>query len=243
MKYVLFDLDRTLWDFDYNADITFRSMYNDLNIGKICRVEYDSFHEHYKSINNVLWEAYRNGTLMKEQLSIKRFSLTLCSFGLREDSNDVLRLARQMSDYYVMRGPLQKKLVSGAEDILIWLYEQPELFEIDVITNGFSEAQVPKMKSSGIYKYVKHVFLSEDIGYMKPHRMFFAGVLERLGAKPGECVVVGDDYKVDIAGAACAGIPQVYFNPQRIEIPAGGAAPTYQVHHLSELKEILRNNN
>ena len=93
--FLLFDLDRTLWDFDGNADRTYRTMFDVFELEKLCHVDFETFHERYRVINDMLWEAYRNGTLSKELLSIRRFSLTLEAFGCNPDSPEILRLSNR----------------------------------------------------------------------------------------------------------------------------------------------------
>lgn len=239
-RYLLFDLDRTLWDFDGNADRTYRAMFEKFGLRGLCNVDYEVFHELYREINDSLWEAYRNGTLTKELLSVRRFSLTLAAFGCDSESPEIIRLSQKMGDYYVEDGTRQTGLMSGAREVLEWCGERRDQFVMAVITNGFSEAQLPKMKTAGIDKYFDYFFLSEDIGYMKPDRRFFDAAIAKMGAKPEQCLVIGDDYKVDILGAMNAGIPQVYYNLNGNPLPEGCAKPTYEIKDLRDLKDIIR---
>ena len=140
-RFLLFDLDRTLWDFDGNANRTYRKMFDEFGLGALCGVDYETFHEKYCEINDVLWEAYRNGTLTKELLSVRRFSLTLAAFGCDAESQEIVRLSQRMGDYYVEDGTRQTGLMPGVRDLLDWLDTQRDRFSLAVITNGFSEAQ------------------------------------------------------------------------------------------------------
>ena len=239
-KYLLFDLDRTLWDFDGNAYRTYRSMFDAFDLGSLCHVDFDTFHDKYKVINDMLWEAYRNGTLTKELLAIRRFSYTLAAFGLNADDPDIVRLSNKMSDYYVHQGTLQTGLMPEARELLDWLAVRNDQYCLSVITNGFSEAQLPKMRTSGIDKYFDYFFLSEDIGYMKPDPRFFYAVLAKMKVQPNQCLVIGDDYKVDIAGAMVAGIPQVWYNDSNRPVPEGCQKPTFTINNLSQLPHILK---
>ena len=242
MQYLLFDLDRTLWDFDGNAERTYRSMFERFELQKLCGVGFETFHERYRTINDALWEAYRNGTITKELLAIRRFSFTLEAFGRDPNSIEIIRLSQQMSDYYVQEGTRQTGLMPGARQLLQWLYEQRQLYRLAVITNGFSEAQLPKMHTAGIDKYFDHFFLSENLGFMKPDPQFFDAALSQMNAAPEQCLVIGDDYKVDILGAIKAGIPQVWYNYTSQTLPADAQKPTYTIRHLNELKTILNTN-
>ena len=231
MYHLLFDLDRTLWDFDGNAEVTFRSMFDAYGLEQVCGTDWHSFHETYRVINDALWEAYRNGTIEKEVLRIQRFVLPLQHYGVASPG----RLAEKLSDYYVYEGPKQTGLMPGARHLLDYLAGRG--YAMSVITNGFSEAQLPKMRTAGIDRYFENVFLSEDLGVQKPDLRFFELALARLGLEPEECLVVGDDLKVDIEGARRAGIPQLFYNYKLLEdLPF---RPTYMVHNLCEIESIL----
>lgn len=238
-KHLLFDLDRTLWDFGANAERTFRAMFNQFGLASLCHTDFETFHRAYVDINNMLWEAYRNGTVSKEYLSMARFSLTLKQFGQQEDSPVVSRLSREMGEFYVLQGPKQKGLMPGARELLEWLAQRHDRYTLSIITNGFSEAQLPKMRSSNIDGYFDHFFLSEDLGFMKPDRRFFDAALRLLGAEADECLVIGDDYRVDIVGAANAGIEQVYYNHLHASLEPSDHQPTYMIYELEELEPIL----
>lgn len=239
MLNILFDLDRTLWDFDGNADRTYRAMFERYQLERLCHVDYDTFHERYRQINDMLWDAYRNGTLTKEQLSLRRFSLTFGAFGCDPESPDIIRLSLQMAEDYVVEGTKQTGLMPGAHELLEWLGERGGRYTLSVITNGFSEAQLPKMRTSGIDRFFTHFFLSEDLGYMKPDRRFFDAVLRKLAVPADQCLVVGDDYCVDIAGAMKVGIPQVWYNYAGNKLPSNSLVPNHEITHLHQLKEIL----
>jgi HAD superfamily hydrolase (TIGR01549 family) len=46
----------------------------------------------------------------------------------------------------------------------------------------------------------------ENMHVTKPHSAYYAEILSQVSAKPGEAIMVGDDWKNDIEGAACAGL-------------------------------------
>lgn len=271
IKYLLFDLDRTLWDFDGNAAVTFRDMFRHYGLAALCNTDFETFHHYYFQVNNVLWEGYRNGTVKKEELNIDRFRLPLEHFGLRHCE----KLALELGDYYVQEGPKRTGLMPGARQLLQYLQQplrQPVqktaqhsqrlplqtfpfsaehseartsglqnkiVYQLGVITNGFSEAQWPKMKTSGIYDYFQHFFLSEEIGFMKPDPRYFDAVLRCLDASPEEVMVIGDDFHVDIAGAQAARISQIYYNYTSLPLPQDAVPPTFEIHHLLDIEQIL----
>jgi len=71
----------------------------------------------------------------------------------------------------------------------------------------------------GIRHFFRHLWTSKELGAAKPAPAFFLGITAQLGLEPGACVMVGNDYHKDIAGARAAGLRTVWFNPD------GAAAP------------------
>ncbi|MBO7226520.1 MAG: YjjG family noncanonical pyrimidine nucleotidase [Bacteroidales bacterium] len=229
-KHILFDLDRTLWDFKSNSFLTFKEMFDTFDLATLCNTEFEKFYAEYKTINSTLWDMYRRGTLTKELLYVKRFSLTLEHFGITNHSE----LSRKLGDFYVLEGPKKTTLIDGAIEVLDYLLAKN--YPIYIVSNGFKEVQNEKIITSKIDKYFKKVYLSEDIGAQKPNRKIFDAVVSDLKTTASECVMIGDDFGVDIEGAKNAGIDQIYFNPDQNNNPF---EPTYEVKSLVEICSIL----
>jgi len=239
MRYLIFDLDRTLWDFDGNAERVHRALFERCGLKDLLHVDFETYHDRYRSINDMLWEAYRNGTLSREKLSLQRFTLTFAAFGVDVDSTDVVRLACKMDRDYLAECSLQVGLMPGARELLEWLHARRGDYRLAVASNGFVDVQMQKMRNSGLLDFFDYVFLSETMGSMKPDRRFFDEAKRRMGATARECLMIGDDYQVDILGAMSAGIPQVFYNPQGRALPADSAMPSYTVTSLSEIIKIV----
>ncbi|MBI4311347.1 MAG: HAD family hydrolase [Chloroflexi bacterium] len=62
----------------------------------------------------------------------------------------------------------------------------------------------------GLDKYFGHVFTTEELGAAKPDLKFFKGMLLKLQLQPQECIMVGDDYQADMAGAKAAGMKTIW---------------------------------
>ena len=78
---------------------------------------------------------------------------------------------------------------------------------------------------------------SADHGYMKPHPSIFAAALERIGAQPGEAVMVGDSLPHDIAGALSIGMRGVLI--ARSHRPAAVPQGLPVIESLRELPSLL----
>ena len=86
-------------------------------------------------------------------------------------------------------------------------------------------------------KYFYRVYISEDIGVIKPLSAFFSRILDDLGARPGQCLMIGDSLESDVAGAKGAGIDSCWLNADGR--PCGNVRPDYIVRGLGELLPLL----
>jgi len=229
-KHVIFDLDRTLWDFDRVSHEVLSELFSEL-VQPLTQCSFEYFHGTYAAINSGLWEQYRRHEIEKEILRVKRFSLALEEIGL-----DRPWIANELADEYVKRTSEHAYLFPGTMELLSYLKDKGYI--LSVMTNGFKEAQYPKIARSGLGPYFEYLFISEEIGYNKPDIRIFEFALKKMDANPDEVLFVGDSGSFDIEGAAGAGMDQVFFNP-RIEPSANKKAATYRISELSELMKIL----
>lgn len=227
-KHIFFDLDRTLWDFDASADEAFFKIYEKFDLKKRGVASVEKFKQYYTLHNEFLWGLYREGKLEKEVLRGLRFRRTLEEFGIEDDA-----LAEQIGNYYVEISPLLVHLFPNAIEILEYLHQK---YELHIITNGFSEVQFTKLRSSGMEQYFREIITSEEAGVKKPDPLIFSYAFNRTKAKAGESLMIGDDVEVDIAGARQIGMDQVLFDPAGKTSPDGA---TYYIKNLMELRDIL----
>jgi putative hydrolase of the HAD superfamily len=226
-KFVIFDLDRTLWDFETNSKITLNEIYQNFKLFEYFS-GFDTFFETYHAINEKLWELYRNGKIKKQNLRNDRFLLTLKTVNVENK-----KLTQKIGDYYINESPLKTKLFPFTNEILKYLKEKH--YNISILTNGFKEVQYKKLKNCKIYHFFDNIFCSEDIGYQKPNPATFKYTLKHLKALPQNTIMIGDDIISDIEGAHKLGIDTIFFNPKKQK----QNYPKYQIHSLLEIKNIL----
>jgi len=227
-KHIFFDLDRTLWDFDYNSKKTLKDIYNSLNLSSHGIRNSNLFINTYKKVNFNLWMKYRDGVLSKEELRSSRFNNTLSVLGISNQS-----LAKEISLLYIQNSPRQTKLMPNTEYIL---NEIKNKYKLHIITNGFKEVQIIKMKRSGIFNYFENIIISEEIGYLKPNKNIFLFALKLCNAKSKDSLMVGDDLISDISGANKVGIDQVFYNYKNIK---SKNKATYEINNLIDILKII----
>lgn len=228
IRHVFFDLDRTLWDFEKSANQTFEEIYNHFELQKKGIISVKEFHDAYSIHNNRLWDLYRKGEIKKEKLRGLRFILTLQDFGITDNV-----LAEKIGDDYIRISPLMVNLFPYTIEILEYLFP---IYNLHIITNGFSEVQTVKLETSGMDKYFTQVITSEEAGVKKPHPDIFKYAFTKAEALPGESIMIGDDYEVDIIGAKEANMYQIFVDHEK---KYGNNQSTYYINNLKEIEGIL----
>ncbi|MFL5808910.1 MAG: YjjG family noncanonical pyrimidine nucleotidase [Flavisolibacter sp.] len=228
-KFLFFDLDHTIWDFDANARATLEQLHIDLKLVDKGVHDFELFHKNYLQHNEKLWARYRNGYIKQEELRLKRMWLTLLDFRITDEA-----LARQLSELFLQLLPTRTILFPDTVEVLQYLADKG--YEMHLITNGFENIQHSKLKSSGLSPFFKEVITSESSNSLKPQKEIYEYAMSKTGAVAENSIMIGDSIEVDIAGAMGVGMDQIHVNynhqPQELK-------PTYTVSTLKELKNIL----
>lgn len=208
--------------------MAFEEIYEKYKLSELGVKSVNQFLKAYTIHNEELWALYRVAKITKEKLRGLRFLLTLKDFGIEDE-----KLAEAIGYDYIRISPLKVSLFPNAYEILDYLKPNYQLL---MITNGFSEVQSTKLKSSGLGKYFERVITSEEAGFKKPDRRIFEYALNQTTASKKESIMIGDDPDVDILGAREFGMAQVLFDPEK-KFHQNGS--TFYINNLIELKNIL----
>ncbi|MDR2586608.1 MAG: YjjG family noncanonical pyrimidine nucleotidase [Prevotellaceae bacterium] len=226
-RFFLFDLDRTLWDFDTNAHDSVVMLLEQYQLGN--RIDdFEQFYRLYTEHNFRLWEQYEKGILSQSVLRCLRFEVTFQDFGINDP-----QLAAQFGAAYLELLPLRTALMPHTKEVLEHLLAKG--CRMGIISNGFKQVQYTKLERSGIRDYFERVFISEEVGVHKPHPDIFRAAVTAFNAKKSDTVMVGDDFAKDIEGAQVFGIDQFFYNP--LHIPCNGG-PTYESDTLLDLIKL-----
>ena len=130
---------------------------------------------------------------------------------------------------------LMAEAVTLYDDALPALRALHGRFALCAASNALTESQRPRLRS--LEGLLDHVFLSEEMGLVKPDPAFFAHAARAAGARPDECLMVGDSLVSDIAGAASAGMRTCWLN-RAGRAPSGGVLPESEIRSLRELVNL-----
>lgn len=227
-KHIFFDLDRTLWDFNKNSEVSLNLLYRDYQL----QANFGSFlffKSRFEYHNGKLWAAYYQNRIKKDELIYKRFYLTLKESGLND-----LDLAKEISQDFIEISPLQTKTFPNTHSSLDYL--QKKGYQLHIITNGFNEVQSKKLKNAQLDRFFSTITTSEDAGANKPDKQIFEFALQQTGAKTESSIMVGDDLSTDIKGAKAINMDQIFFNPQKTKHKE---QPTFEISDLLEITKLL----
>ncbi|MBR2987486.1 MAG: YjjG family noncanonical pyrimidine nucleotidase [Clostridia bacterium] len=224
-RYLLFDADDTLFDFDQSSRRAFHIAMTENGV-----TEQDGDYERYAAINLALWKQFERGEIEKQEILTKRFRRYAEAYGIACAPDAV-------NESYKLALCSQNILMPSALDVIKTLHQKG--FRLFIITNGDANIQHRRLAGSPITPYIEKVFISEEIGYQKPSREFFDAVMTGIeGFEKEKALVIGDSETSDIKGANNAGIDACYFSPMGAALPVGITA-RYRISALTDLYAIL----
>ena len=231
-RFLLFDVDNTLLDFDANEAESFRSM-----IEQVGETWTQELYETYRQMNINLWKQIERKEISVEEGINRRFSDLMVLYGKCVDGKKWEEIYR----FYLNQGA-QK--IPQVDLVLQNLKKQG--YELYVITNGVEETQVSRMKKSGLDQYFRESFISGKVGIGKPSKEFFDYVKLHIdGFEEYSALIIGDSLTSDIKGGIDNGIDTCWFYRDKKkelweeELKESGLQPTYKIRKLTELLTIL----
>lgn len=201
IKYIVFDLDQTLFDHSYGEkkciNQIFRTYFQDRNI--LFKEFYCTFEEYNKKV----WQSFENGVRDVEETLIKRFKMLLNHYEVKVP-------AKKVSDEY---GRLYVEYCvpyTGASSLLKRLKNLKYL--LVVCSNGSERIQREKLRHHGFDNYFIYSQYGTKFPICKPHEDFFRLLVSKLNAELSEMLIIGDSLNHDIYPAKRLGIAGLHFD-------------------------------
>ena len=220
VKYLIFDLDNTII-LDEEEDIyTYKKALRDLNYNpEDYRIIYDAVDEYEISVTEEELFFTKKGLLEFLNKSLNRnYTIELID-----------KLCDAVGRYWVRKILLDEETVK-------YLASKYKLY---IYTNFFGDAQHERIKNIGYDKYFEKVFGPEIYG-LKPYEASIKKVLGEIGAKPEECIMIGDSKDKEILAASKVGMKAILFDYDGKRDKRNLELNNYSiVKDLSELKNIL----
>lgn len=183
----------------------------------------------YSAGNDAQWKLLEQGKIRREDIGYRRFDLLLNHLSSDLDRELVNRC-------YMERLSSRHFFLPGAMELLQALHGH---YTVCLASNGTGWVQEGRLKDSGILPLLDHIFISQYLGYNKPHPGFFDACFAQLpGAKRSESLILGDSLTSDMQGGKNAGIHTCWYNPDCRPLPADGTVE-YQIQQLPDLTALL----
>lgn len=195
---IIFDADNTLFDFDRAEETALVNSLTHFNMPKP-----DGLIDFYRSMNVKLWQQLDNQAISIEQLKQRRAEQLFEFVGQQADQQD-------FSLHYLDQLAGCQYLLEHVEQTLAQLSQHCEMA---IITNGLARVQKRRFADSLIQQHFGALVISEELGVAKPEPEIFAHTCDLMQwSDPSQVLMVGDNYRCDIQGAANFGMQTCWFN-------------------------------
>lgn len=222
---VLWDVDGTLLDFQYSQRCALEKCFTDFGLSFD-----DEIYRLYDSINESYWKRLELGEITKDELLTGRFE-TL--FGVLNINKIILQ--EFLSDYQKALGIYYAYLDNSLEIVTALKGKVAQY----IVTNGVSQTQINKLRLSGIAAFMEEIFVSENVGALKPNPEFFEYCFEHIEEKDkNNILIVGDSLSSDIKGGVLAGIKTCWYKKDN-ETNNTEFQPDYEILHLDEVLSLI----
>lgn len=223
-KFLIFDADHTLFDFDQAEKDAIEKLMMDFGFTKD-----PSLLSIYKDINHILWKNYEKNLITQEEIKFERFRLFFDKINLSED----YKVSAEKYLVYLSQGC---DLLEGALDLITNLKKR---FKLGLLTNGISSVQHPRHKNSTLNGMFDTIVVSGDIGINKPNPEIFQVMAQKADFyKKNQMLMIGDSLTSDMKGGLNFGIDTCWFNPQK-NPNRTNIKPKYTISKLEEIYGIV----
>lgn len=225
-KYLFFDLDDTLLDFQATEKFAINSLFKELNLEITSEIE-----KSYSAFNQSLWKKYEKNEITKDFLLTTRFSTFFKNnFDMEVDG---LELWKIYSDF-IAEG---HNIIFGADKLLESLSTS---YNIYAATNGMAKTQRRRLAESHLDQYFDDIFISDEIGVNKPNIEYFNKAFSKIkNFKKEDAIIIGDSLSSDIQGGNNAGIDTLWYNPTH-QVMNKNVFVNYEVDSLSKITNVFK---
>jgi FMN phosphatase YigB (HAD superfamily) len=166
----------------------------------------------------------------REVTSQERFRRVLDRLGLPAGPKDTLRLV----DAHMSR--LADALITPSHHRTV-VSNLAGRVRLGIVSN-FDHAPTVRevLRRDDLEEFFDVVIVSDEIGWRKPHRVMFDTALQQLNASPDEALFVGDNFELDVRGAAQAGLAAAWYTRGR---PVDQERQYPIIADLAELTRLL----
>tara|TARA_B000000475_G_C16005319_1_gene450666 strand:+ start:4612 stop:6279 length:1668 start_codon:yes stop_codon:yes gene_type:complete len=196
-KNIIFDIDNTLYNYDFCHKKAINSIFCFISNENKCNI--DSIEKLYNEINIThitltINTASSHNKYIKIKHLLDKYNMTNY---------------KEMHNLYWTTFYKNMKLFKGVINFIKW--NKSFGIIIGILTDYETEYQIEKLKRLDLLKYIDYIVTSEEIGCEKPNIHAFNYILMKMEATRHETIMIGDNFKKDIIGSKEAKIYSYYF--------------------------------
>lgn len=222
LKAILIDVDNTLFDFEASAMMALEKSAERYHINLP-----DNILSIFIKHNNELWNEIENKSLTFPELQRLRFDRIFKEAHIENIDGYEFELTFDE----VFEDCSAK--IDGAREMLSYLSEK---YTLAIASNASRGQQTKRLESTDFIKYFDYVFTSEELKAAKPDALFYKMIIDSIGIKAEDALMLGDSLKADIIGAKKAGLSTMWFNRTGAE---HSEYADYEIEKLIEATAIL----
>lgn len=183
----------------------------------------------YQKINVEQWQLLEKGVISIDDVGVRRFALLAEALGCVID-------AKALSDTYEAMLMETCHFMPGAQELLHTLQQH---YRLHLVTNGMASVQYGRIHRAGIAGCFEHLFVSSDLGAVKPSQAFFDACFAQIeGFDRSRAVILGDGLGADICGGLQAGLRTIWYNAQEV-VNESPWKPDVEIRHLADVPAVL----
>jgi len=229
-KIVLFDLDDTLYDYEFAH---LKAMYSAYSCWKELGFDqtFDEFETEYKEAR--IWiKRFLNDTASSHS-RVLYFQRLVESVVKRPEASIIIELVDSYYDGFYK----SMKLFDGVLTVLNTLKKQS--CKIGLVTNMQAVVQYRKILLLGLGDYFDTIVTSEAVNHEKPNPHIFLYALNMMRGEPKQTIMIGDSFKNDIEPATWLGMTSIWFNHRNREISGIDRAKFHQIEKFIDILSII----
>ena len=230
IKYLIFDVDNTLLDFDVSF------MNSERAVAKAAGIpmtgEYLEEDEKFMwmawdelGLNDTSEEGMDNYHLKYRVYAARHYEYLAEKYGLDIDPFKMVTVfLNALADTHYL---MEKETLEVYKAL-------SEKYKLVIATNSVFEVS----RRLDIFRpYTYKIFVSDELHCVKPSLQFFNAVIEGLGCRPEECLMIGDSLSNDVRGAKGAGMKTCWY--KRVKPDAVNTEADIAILSMLELKKMF----
>lgn len=202
-KYILFDFDNTLYDYEDANKKAIEKVFCKLNENFNLNNVNDTYEKEKKKFQNYCYNASSHNKFIQLKKIFEKYNLNL----------------NQLTFYYDLYIDIFKnnlKLYSCLLDFLDLCSRNG--IKMYILTNNTCKEQIERLQKLDLLKYFSKIYTSEEFGIEKPDVKLFYYVMQDINCNKNEIVKIGDNYKNDIEPLILNEIYAFWFNKTAFNI-------------------------